>query len=87
VRTTVTLDPDVERLLREAMREKSLSFKEALNQAVKAGLQRGGRSSSGKFRQRTFAMGQAMDLRLVKALALADALEDEQIVHKLDLRK
>ncbi len=32
-------------------------------------------------------MGQAMDLRFVKALALADALEDEQIVHKLDLRK
>lgn len=38
MRTTVTLDPDVEQLLRDAMQQRRQSFKEALNQAVRAGL-------------------------------------------------
>lgn len=38
VRTTVTLDPDVEQLLRDAMQQRRQSFKEALNQAIRAGL-------------------------------------------------
>jgi len=29
MRTTVTLDPDVERLIRNAMKERGISFKEA----------------------------------------------------------
>jgi len=38
MRTTVTLDPETERLLREAMRRRGQSFKEALNRAVVQGL-------------------------------------------------
>jgi hypothetical protein len=38
MRTTVTLDPDVEQMLRDAMQRRRLSFKEALNQAIRAGL-------------------------------------------------
>lgn len=38
MRTTVTLDPDVEQLLRDAMQRRRLSFKEALNQAIRNGL-------------------------------------------------
>ena len=38
MRTTVTLDPETERLLREAMRQHGQSFKEALNRAVVRGL-------------------------------------------------
>lgn len=38
VRTTVTLDADTERLLRGAMRERNLTFKAALNQAIRQGL-------------------------------------------------
>ncbi|MEA3410849.1 MAG: hypothetical protein U9R74_04845 [Pseudomonadota bacterium] len=34
MRTTVTLDPEAERLLKEAMRRRGQSFKEVLNQAV-----------------------------------------------------
>ncbi len=37
-RTTVTLDPDVEQLLRDAMQRRRESFKEALNQAIRCGL-------------------------------------------------
>jgi hypothetical protein len=38
MRTTVTLDSDVENMLRDAMRHQGLSFKEALNRAIRAGL-------------------------------------------------
>jgi hypothetical protein len=36
VRTTVTLDADTEALLRRRMRERGLSFKQALNDAIRA---------------------------------------------------
>lgn len=38
MRTTVTLDPDVEARLREAMREQGTSFKATLNGALRRGL-------------------------------------------------
>ena len=38
MRTTVTLDPETEHLLREAMRQRRQSFKEVLNRAVVQGL-------------------------------------------------
>jgi len=42
MRTTVTLEKDVERILRDAMHRSRQSFKQTLNAAVRAGL--GGRS-------------------------------------------
>ena len=38
MRTTVTLDKDVERILRDAMHRSRKSFKQTLNAAVRAGL-------------------------------------------------
>ncbi len=38
MRTTVTLDADVERMLRDNMHRTRRSFKETLNQAIRAGL-------------------------------------------------
>ncbi len=38
VRTTVTLDKDVERMLREAMHHSRSGFKQTLNSAIRAGL-------------------------------------------------
>ena len=38
MRTTVTLDPDVERLLKETAHRTRQSFKEVLNNAVRQGL-------------------------------------------------
>jgi hypothetical protein len=38
MRTTVTLDQDVERMLRDAMHRSRKSFKETLNSALRAGL-------------------------------------------------
>src|SRR6476660_5180218 len=38
MRTTITLEPDVQALIRTATKERGISFKEALNSAVRAGL-------------------------------------------------
>jgi hypothetical protein len=36
MRTTITLDPDVEQLVKRAMRERGISFKAAVNDAIRA---------------------------------------------------
>jgi hypothetical protein len=87
VRTTVTLDADVERLIRRAMREKGVSFKRALNDAVRTGLLGVKPRRTRHFRQQTFRMGGEQMFRWEKALATAEAMEDEELVRKLALRK
>jgi hypothetical protein len=87
VRTTVTLDPDVERLLRDAMRERGISFKEALNQAARDGLVRARQPRAKRFVQKTYAMGAVVGVNLDKALSLADAMEDEELIRKMMLHK
>ena len=87
MRTTVTLDPDVEALLDTAMRERGLSFKQALNQAVRSALtSREGRGTRHPYRQKTFAMG-APKVNLDKALSLAAEMEDRELLRKLRLGK
>ena len=58
MRTTVTLDADTESLLREAMRQRGQTFKQALNDAVRRGL--AGVTADPErppFVQRSFPMG------------------------------
>jgi hypothetical protein len=85
VRTTVTLDPDVEQLLRVTMKERGVSFKEALNQAIRAGASK--ERKARRFTQQTFAMGVEQHFRWDKALAASDAMEDEELVRRLSLGK
>lgn len=87
MRTTVTLEPDVERALKAAVRERGVSFKQALNEAVRAGLARPGRRPKSRFVQKTYSLGAEQNFRWDKALAAAEALEDEELVRKLSLRK
>lgn len=49
VRTTVTLEKDVERMLRDAMHRSRKSFKQTLNAALRTGL--GGKNSQAKARR------------------------------------
>jgi hypothetical protein len=81
MKRTVTLDPDVERLIRGAMRERAISFGEALNEAARIGL--GGRKRATKFVQRSFRMGGAHEFRWDKALGVADAMEQGEFSRKL----
>jgi len=81
MRTTVTLDPDVHALLRTAMKERRVSFKEALNTAVRAGLT--GRQKGRAFSQKSFSLGRVQNFRWDKALEAASAIEDEEASRKL----
>lgn len=74
MRTTITLEPDVEALLKKAMRERGITFKDAVNQAVRDGL-RTRQEKVPPFKQRSFHMGKPL-VDLTKALALADELDD-----------
>ena len=57
MRTTVTLDADTESLLRDAMRQRGQTFKQALNDAVRHGLAGlAGDPERPPFVQRTFPM-------------------------------
>ena len=76
----MTIDPDVEALLRKQMARKHLSFKEAVNQAIRAGLLPEKRREP--FRTPTFAMGEPL-VDLDRALRLAAELEDEELSHRL----
>jgi hypothetical protein len=87
MRTTVTLDADVERALKDVMRERTISFKQALNDALRLGLRGNEAKRAHKFTQKTFRMGEGQDFRWDKALAVADAIEDEELNRKLVLRK
>lgn len=87
MRTTVTLDPDVEALLRQLMRKRHLSFKAALNQAIRDGFAGSARKTRRPYATKTHRMGYRPELALDKALGLASALEDEEIARKLSLRK
>jgi hypothetical protein len=87
VRRKATLDPDVETLLREMMREKGLTFKAALNQALRDGLHKTTPKSPRPYRLKSHRMGFQPDLQPDRALSLAAALEEEEIARKLRLRK
>jgi hypothetical protein len=82
MRTTVTLDPDVEALLKNAMREQDASFKQVLNDAVRLGLRRRGSDTRAPFEQMTFDMGGLL-VATTSLNALADELEDGELVAKL----
>ncbi len=82
MRTTVTLDPDVEARLREVARERGVSFKEALNTAIRAGLMaaRGQREYSTPSR----SLGLRAGVNLDQALQMAADFEDAEIIHELE---
>ena len=84
MRTTVSLEPDTNAAVRRLMRERGLTFKEALNEAIRAGMAR--RRSTPPFRTRTADMGRPQ-IPLDRALRLAADLEDDELMRKLALRK
>jgi len=85
MRTTVTLDPDVEVLLRHAMRERGAPFKQVLNNALRDGLLSGrapARRSTPAAALPVFHMGEPK-VDLAHANRLAEQLEDEALLAKL----
>jgi len=87
MRTTVTLDDNVVAALRQVERERGVSFKEALNSAVRAGLTSPASSTGAPFSVEPFraAIRPGIDLRTANRL-LAD-LEDDELARKFELGK
>ena len=86
MRTTVTLESDVQALIHRVMKERGISFKEALNSAVRAGLTQG-RSKRRYFVQKSYSLGSDQNFRWDKALEASSSLEDEELGRKFALRK
>lgn len=78
MRTTVTLDPDTEALVKRAMRERGLTFKQAVNEAIRLGAVGGTRAISFS----TYAMGAPL-VDVTKAVRLAGELEDQELADRL----
>ena len=82
----MTLDQDVAAKLREVARERGLSFKVAINDAIRLGLS-GGAPAARRYRMPTAPLGVRPGVDLDKALTLAGELEDAEILRKLELGK
>ncbi|UQX12367.1 ribbon-helix-helix domain-containing protein [Candidatus Mycobacterium methanotrophicum] len=85
MRTTVTLDPDVVAALQRVARQRGTSFKAVLNDAVRRGL--GSEPTRRRYRTPSRDMGIRPEFDVDKAVALAAADEDAEIVRKLAHRK
>ncbi|HVU37820.1 MAG TPA: hypothetical protein VHC95_05755 [Opitutales bacterium] len=86
MRTTVTLENDVARQLREAAHRQGRSFKAVLNEAVRAGLHKPVARAK-KITLPSYPMGALPGVDLTKANALAAELENQEIFRKLELGK
>jgi hypothetical protein len=77
--TVVNLDADVEELLRREVRDRNVAFDRVLNEAIRAGLLQIAPVRPARFVQKTYSLGSDR-VDLTKALALADELEDGEII-------
>ena len=87
MRTTLTLDPDLAEKLRTLAREQGISFKAAVNAALRRGLAAGGDSKQTPYRVASRRLGLRPGIDLEHALRLAGELEDAETIRKLELRK
>ena len=87
MRTTIRIDDDLLRQLKELARREEVPLARLLNDALRVGLAAGpSKPRKKKFVQRTYDMGPPL-IDLTKAAAFAAALEDEEILRKLSQGK
>jgi hypothetical protein len=80
MRTTVSLDPDTQALIERSMAEQGLTFKQAVNEAIRAGL------TSAPQRHRRYTTPRSLGparVDLTKALRIAAELEDDALSRRL----
>ncbi|QAY60506.1 antitoxin [Microbacterium protaetiae] len=81
MRTTVTLDPDTEAVVRRLMAQRGVSFKRALNDAIRAGTSPSADSEPHAY-TRPRELG-VPTVDLTHALRLAAESEDEELVKRM----
>lgn len=80
MRTTVTLDPDTESVVRRLMESRGISFKQALNDAIRAGSDRS--APRREFSTPVRHLG-VPTVNLDRALQLVGELEDEEMLRRM----
>ena len=82
MRTTVTLDPDVDRLLREEMRRSGTTFRQALNQAIRRALAGSVANERRPFKLRPRRLSLRADVDPAMLQHLEEDLEIESFIEK-----
>jgi Arc/MetJ-type ribon-helix-helix transcriptional regulator len=83
VRTTITLDPDVAERIQQRVKESKFTFKEVVNQALRAGLQSDDLAEVHPFVVQPHACGFKAGIDLDKMNQLVDEFEAEESTRKL----
>ncbi len=86
MRTTIDLDPYLLERLRDEAHRRGVPFKELLNGVVRRGLEERPVGRTKPYRCPEFSMGAPLR-PLDKALAIADALDEDEVARELMLRK
>ena len=88
MRTTIDLDDALLRRLRDAAHHQGVSFRALLHRVIRRGLEETAEPAEVAYEAPSLSMGQVRaEVDLVKALRLAAALDDEEIVRELAQRR
>jgi len=88
MRTTIDIDDALLERLDHAAHREGVAFRAMLHRVLRRGLAEPAAQREAPYAVPTRRMGHARDdIDLVKALRIADALEDEERVRKMHLRK
>jgi hypothetical protein len=88
MRTTLTVDDRVGKALKELAHRSGKSFKQVVNETLERGLVASGATRKEPYREKPTRLGETRaGYDLTKALSLAAALEDEEILRKIEQRK
>jgi hypothetical protein len=88
MRTTLTIDDHIARTLRDLAHRSGKPFKQIVNETLRAGLSATRARRSRPYKVKPAALGGvAPGINLDKALALADAIENQELAAKMRLRK
>ncbi len=88
MRTTLRVDDELMRQLKSLARRENVSLSQLVNRVLRSGLQMGGARprKRTRYRERVHSLGTPR-VGLDKALAIAAAMEDEEIARELATRK
>jgi hypothetical protein len=88
IRTTMTLEPDVAEALKRRAKRTGQPFRRNVNEVIRLGLMAEKSRPVRAYRIKPLSLGGVVPgIDLDRSLRLADALDDESQVRKLELRK
>lgn len=89
MRTTLTIDDNIAKTLKEMAHRSGKSYKQVVNETLRSGIAATKVIKKSKpYHLKPVSLGKVSPgYNLTKALQLAESLEDEEIAKKLDMRK